>query len=91
MAVSHFEIEGRVQGVGYRWFTKQCAQRKGISGWVMNRGDGCVEVAASGDEEKLKRFRAELQAGPPGADVLAIRELPPIAENDLGTSFIIKR
>ncbi len=83
----HFEIEGRVQGVGYRWYARQCAQRKGIGGWAMNRSDGCVEVAAKGSDEDLSRFRIELQSGPPGAVVAAIRDLPLISESELGDSF----
>jgi acylphosphatase len=91
MASMHVEIEGRVQGVGYRWFARECAQRKGISGWVMNRMDGCVEVAAIGEDSDLQRFRTELRSGPPGARVTAIKDLPPIQESELGTSFIVKR
>lgn len=87
MPVLHLEIDGRVQGVGYRWFAKQCAQRKGITGWVMNRSDGCVELAASGEAGALSRFRVELQSGPAGANVTAVRELPPIPEEELGDSF----
>jgi acylphosphatase len=87
MPVAHFEVDGRVQGVGFRWFAKQCAQRKGITGWAMNRADGCVEVAAKGGEEELQKFRLELQKGPPGAHVSAIRDLPLISESELGDSF----
>ena len=83
----HLEIEGRVQGVGFRWFAKQRAQQKGISGWAMNKPDGSVEVAAIGGEEELKRFRIELQTGPPGASVTAIRDLAAISESELGDSF----
>ena len=90
IATMHVEIEGRVQGVGYRWFARQCAHKRGIHGWVMNRPDGCVEVAARGSPEKLERFRAELKVGPPGADVTQIRDLPEIAE-ELGSAFVVRR
>jgi acylphosphatase len=91
MATMHVEIEGRVQGVGYRWFARESAQRKGITGWVMNRFDGSVEVAAAGEEQDLEKFRSELRVGPPGAMVTGIRDLPSMKENDLGTAFIVKR
>lgn len=90
LATMHVEIEGLVQGVGYRWFARQRANKKGINGWVMNRPDGCVEVAATGDQAKLDLFRAELKVGPPGAQVRAIRDLPEISD-DLGSAFLVKR
>lgn len=80
-----------MQGVGYRWFARESAQRKGITGWVMNRFDGSVEVAAAGDEQDLDRFRSELRVGPPGAMVSGIKDLPPLQENEIGTTFIVKR
>ncbi|MBA2687618.1 MAG: acylphosphatase [Gemmatimonadaceae bacterium] len=91
MSTLHVEIEGRVQGVGYRWFTRQCARRKGISGWVMNKPDGTVEVAAKGGEAELQRFRLDLQSGPSGAEVASIRELAPLAESELGDAFEVRR
>lgn len=87
----HVEVEGRVQGVGFRWYARQCAVRKGLIGWVMNRPDGAVEVAAKGSEAELNRFRAELKSGPPGAEVTAIRDLPLISDDDLGDSFGVRK
>jgi acylphosphatase len=83
----HIEIEGRVQGVGFRWFARQCAERNGITGWATNRPDGCVEVVARGEAEALKRFRMELNAGPPGSSVSEIRDLPAVSESEIGNSF----
>lgn len=91
MPTLHLEIEGRVQGVGFRWYARQCAVRKGLVGWVMNRPDGCVEVAAKGGEVELNRLRAELQTGPPGAQVTAIRDLSQISDDDLGESFRVRK
>ena len=42
--VRHVLVEGRVQGVGYREFTRRRALRLGISGWVRNRSDSAVEA-----------------------------------------------
>jgi acylphosphatase len=64
-----FVVRGRVQGVGFRYFTERAAAREGIHGWVANREDGAVEVFAEGDLEALDRFEATLRHGPPAARV----------------------
>ena len=55
-------VQGRVQGVGFRYFVRQEARALGISGWVMNLDDGSVTMEIQGtpaiiDEliERLKR------------------------------------
>jgi len=62
-------ISGRVQGVGFRYFTEASAHREGIEGWVRNLPDGRVEVSAQADEESLDRFERAIRHGPPGAHV----------------------
>jgi acylphosphatase len=62
-------ISGRVQGVGFRFFTEAAALREGIDGWVCNLPDGRVEVAAEGDGEAMARFERSLRHGPPAARV----------------------
>jgi acylphosphatase len=64
-----YVIGGRVQGVGFRYFTEAAAAREGIAGWVRNTPDGRVEVSAEGDAEALDRFERKLRHGPPGARV----------------------
>lgn len=59
-----FHISGKVQGVGFRHATRQCAQRLGLTGWVRNRADGSVEASACGDEEALAEFERWLRHGP---------------------------
>ncbi|MEO7359779.1 MAG: acylphosphatase [Gemmatimonadaceae bacterium] len=71
----HLLVEGRVQGVGFRWFTRERARRRGLRGWVQNRPDGSVEVQVSGHAEVLAGFVAELSQGPNGAHVTAVRDL----------------
>lgn len=73
--IQHLVIEGRVQGVGYRWFARQRARRRGLSGWVCNRPDGTVELHVSGQDSVVRDYYFELLQGPPGAAVAAIREL----------------
>jgi acylphosphatase len=68
-AARRYIISGRVQGVGFRWFTQNAAARENIHGWVRNRPDGCVEAAAEGDADALERFERALRHGPPGARV----------------------
>jgi acylphosphatase len=67
-----FLISGRVQGVGFRWFTESAAARDGVHGWVRNLPDGRVEVQAEGDAEALDRFERALRHGPPAARVETI-------------------
>lgn len=58
-------VTGRVQGVGYRFFVKDTADRYGISGWVRNCFNGDVELEAQAHKELLNRFITELKKGPP--------------------------
>lgn len=62
-------VSGRVQGVGFRWFTVDAATREGLSGWVRNRADGSVEVTAEGESDSLAHFEAALWRGPSRARV----------------------
>ena len=64
-----FVLRGRVQGVGFRFFAEQAARVEGLHGWVTNRADGAVEIAAEGDREALDRFERRIRQGPPGASV----------------------
>jgi acylphosphatase len=87
----HVRVEGRVQGVGFRWFVRERARRLGLAGWVVNRPDGTVEVAASGDPQEVQMLRAALAKGPPGASVRALVDLPTEALDQLESPFAIKR
>ncbi|MDR1637275.1 MAG: acylphosphatase [Treponema sp.] len=63
------QVEGRVQGVAFRYSCCAEACRLGLSGWVRNTPAGGVEVWAEGSREKLESFLAWLHRGPPGARV----------------------
>ena len=65
-------IEGRVQGVGFRYSCMNEGQRLGLSGWVRNAPGREVEVWAEGEEEKLETLLKWLHRGPPGARVDAV-------------------
>jgi acylphosphatase len=67
--VVHFLIQGRVQGVGFRWFVHREASELGLRGWVRNTESGEVEVVAAGSPESLEELRSSLQKGPRGSRV----------------------
>jgi len=58
------KIYGKVQGVGYRYFTEKIAKNLNILGYVKNLEDGTVEVVAQGKEEDLQKFIEQLKIGP---------------------------
>ena len=63
----HAIVEGIVQGVGFRQYTAQKAQRLGLAGWVRNRYDREVETIAEGPRDKLEAFLQALNDGPPAS------------------------
>jgi acylphosphatase len=65
-------ISGRVQGVGYRYWTVGEARRLGVEGWVRNLPDGRVEVLALGLEDRLGRLEDACHSGPPSARVTTV-------------------
>lgn len=67
-------IEGRVQGVGFRWFVRQEARRLGLAGWVRNLDDGRVEVAVAGEDGAVRRLLDHVHVGPDAAGVTAVAE-----------------
>ena len=82
-------VRGRVQGVGFRWFVRVQARRLNLSGWVANRPDGTVELAASGDQEKLDELKRRVKRGPDGAQVISLDELDPLDEHEF--PFSVRR
>jgi len=62
-------IQGRVQGVGFRYYTKIEAQKLGVCGWVRNQADGSVEVCLCAETQALAAMRAWLKHGPTYAQV----------------------
>ena len=91
MATVHFEVVGKVQGVGFRWFVREAALRVGLAGWVRNRADGRVEVAASGPETAITELMSAARTGPPGARVDHVIELPLSGLDELSRPFTVKR
>ena len=82
------KVHGRVQGVGFRYFTKQAAHKNNISGYANNEPDRTVSIVAEGEEPDLDLFIAMCRQGPPWGRVnkIDINEEP--LKNFIG--FIIR-
>jgi acylphosphatase len=74
-----FVVGGRVQGVGFRYYTDAAAQREGLSGYVRNRHDGTVEAEVEGEADAVERFELAIRRGPPASriDSFEVTELVP--------------
>lgn len=79
IAARRWLVSGRVQGVGFRFFTEDQARLENLSGYVRNLDDGCVEIVGEGDAEALERFERAIRRGPAGArvDACEVTELTP--------------
>lgn len=82
-------LQGRVQGVGFRWFLQEIAGRYGLDGWVRNRHDGSVEALVCGTPEATEAFIEWARRGPPHAGVerLDWRDEPPPDDIVPGSGF----
>ncbi|HEY8615238.1 acylphosphatase [Phenylobacterium sp.] len=83
--VVRLQIEGRVQGVGYRWWAVGEARRLGLAGWVRNRREGWVELLAAGEADAVDALVQACHHGPRGAQVTAVT--PVAATDDVGDGF----
>ena len=64
-------VTGRVQGVGFRWWTRSRALELGLAGRATNCADGRVEVVAEGPEPACRALLEQLARGPGRVDVVA--------------------
>ena len=73
------QVFGRVQGVGFRYYTQKKAEEFGIKGFVRNRPDGSVYIEAEGSPEALEAFTYWCGEGPSWARVSKVekQEIPP--------------
>lgn len=76
METRGFRVTGRVQGVGFRHWTRTTAERLGLSGTVRNLPDGSVEVQAAGSVRALRDLERALRDGPPAARVERVDAVP---------------
>jgi acylphosphatase len=63
------QVYGRVQGVGFRFYTHKKAGELGIKGYVRNQTDGSVYIEATGEAESMKLFTKWCEDGPTWAHV----------------------
>ena len=61
---AHIIVSGVVQGVGFRWFVVQHAQKLGVNGWARNRSDGTVEIECEGTRGAVEALLKEVRVGP---------------------------
>lgn len=89
----HARVEGRVQGVGFRWYVQQRAGALGLRGSVWNAVDGAVDVVAEGTPAALDALVRVLREGPPQARVhtVAVRREPASTADPLPEPFAIRR
>ena len=71
-ARAHVIVEGRVQGVFFRYHTHETALRLGVNGWVKNRRDGRVEAVYEGDKDKVDQIIQWCHRGPSEARVTKV-------------------
>ena len=88
-SAKRYFVSGMVQGVGFRYFTQDVAERLKISGFVRNRRDGRVEVFAMGTPQQLAELRALLERGPRFSSVTEVVEEPAASEGQYEGSFVI--
>lgn len=74
-------VSGRVQGVGFRDWTRRKAAGLGLSGWVRNLSSGDVEALFSGPTDDVERMLAAARRGPQLArvDDLKVEDVEPVS------------
>ncbi|MBU1369363.1 MAG: acylphosphatase [Bacteroidetes bacterium] len=70
---ARIQVYGRVQGVGFRFYTQQKAIELNLSGYVQNKSDGSVAIEAEGEAEKLDEFIHWCHNGPSWARVQEVK------------------
>ena len=72
LEAANIKVHGRVQGVWFRAGTKEKAEELGLTGWVVNRPDGTVEIHAQGEKLQLEKFIVWCHKGTPASEVASL-------------------
>ena len=83
-----YVVEGRVQGVGFRYWAQRQARQLDVAGWVRNRPDGSVELVVQGPSRAVESMFDSLWHGPRLANVSGVQSAPIAIDPDL-TGFAI--
>ncbi len=70
---AHVFVKGRVQGVLFRYATKDEADMRGVKGWVQNLDDGRVKAVFEGLKGKVDEMIEFCHYGPPVAKVSSVK------------------
>jgi acylphosphatase len=83
------KVTGRVQGVSFRWYAVQEAERRGVAGWVRNEPDGSVAAHLEGDDGAVDAMVDWLREGPSYASVrdVAVTEVQPTGADSFGIRY----
>ena len=82
MRTRQIRVNGRVQGVGFRYALRDEAQRLGLAGWVRNCADGSVEAVVQGEAHAVEALLRWARRGPRAARVEAFAEAAPEPQFD---------
>jgi acylphosphatase len=81
-------VEGRVQGVSFRYYTWQEANRLGVAGWIRNLRDGRVEAVYEGPRDAVEDLLSWTRHGPEGARVTTLAVLDEAPKGERGFSIV---
>lgn len=87
---AHVYMEGRVQGVFYRDWTRKTAKNLGLTGWVRNLKDARVEAIIEGEKSEVKAMVEKCKKGPLGAKVFHLDVIWEEATGEFKDFAIIK-
>jgi len=81
-------IAGRVQGVGFRYWTEETALELRLAGWVRNRRDGSVEALISGPPDNVAEMLRRCRQGPGAAQVASVEVVEEGGEAPAGFTML---
>lgn len=90
MTGKHILVSGRVQGVGFRYFTVEQANKLGLKGWTRNLADGRVEILAFGQPSIMQTFLDVIKVGPPYSVVSGL-DVEDVEHDETLKDFSIRR